>query len=68
MKNQFVADGWCRFLRGKETFAESIEQKYAAELAAAGPDEQRKIQARRAEAFRRLEKSRNHLPSAGTLW
>jgi hypothetical protein len=38
MKNQFVADGYSRFLHGKRTMtSESIEGKYAAELAKATP-------------------------------
>jgi hypothetical protein len=69
MKNKFVADGQFRFLRGrKAATSESIEKKYAAELATAGPDEKRKIRERMVEEFLRREKTLNHKPSAGTLW
>ncbi|HEY1489888.1 MAG TPA: hypothetical protein VGF90_02515 [Verrucomicrobiae bacterium] len=38
MKTKFVADGYRRFLRGKNAAtSESIEKKYAAELAKADP-------------------------------
>jgi hypothetical protein len=44
MKNDFVADGHFRFLRGRTAMSsESIEKKYAAGLAKVGPDEKRKI-------------------------
>ena len=69
MKNDFVADGHFRFLRGGNAVpAESLEKKYAAELAKARPDEKRKIRERMAEEFLRREKMRNHKPSAGSLW
>ena len=70
MQNRFVADGRRRFLQAKETPASpgSIEKKYAAELANAGPDEKRRIHERMAEELMRREKALNHKPSAGTLW
>jgi hypothetical protein len=69
MKNEFVADGLSRFLRGKKNLqSESIEQKYAAELALAGPDEKRKIHERMAAESLRREKVLNHQPSPKTLW
>jgi hypothetical protein len=44
MKNKFVADGYRRFLRGKKSgTSESIEKKYAAELAKASPVEKNKF-------------------------
>ena len=69
MKNKFVADGLSRFLRGKkDAQSESIEKKYAAELANAGPDEKEKIRERMAKESLQREKSLNHKPSAATLW
>jgi hypothetical protein len=69
MKNEFVADGFNRFLRGKQAAqSESIEMKYAVGLANAGPDEKLKIHERMAEEFLRREKMLNHKPSAKTLW
>ena len=69
MKNKFVADGYRRFLHGRRVVTtESIEKKYASELANAGPDEKRKIRERMVEEFLRREKMLNHKPSAGTLW
>ena len=69
MKNRFVADGPQRSWLGKKAMAsESVEKKFAAELANAGPDETEKIRKRMAEEDRRLEKALNHKPSAATLW
>jgi hypothetical protein len=69
MKNKVVEDGYFRFLQGrKAATSESIEKKYAARLANAGPDEKRKIRERMVEEFLQREKTRNHKPSAGTLW
>jgi hypothetical protein len=69
MKNKFVADGLGRFMRAKRaTATESIEKKYAAELANAKPVESAKIRERMAAEILRREKALNHKPSAGTLW
>jgi hypothetical protein len=69
MKNGFVADGRERFLRSKKgATLESIEKKYAAELASAGPAEKHQIRAIIFEEYSRRAKTENHKPSAGTLW
>jgi len=69
MKNKFVADGAQRLWLGKEALAsESIEEKHAAELANAGPDEKEKIRERMAKESLQREKALNHKPSAATLW
>jgi hypothetical protein len=69
MKNRFVADGYRRFLQGKKTTtSESIETKFAAELANASPVEKEIIHERMAKEFLQREKVMNHKPSAATLW
>ena len=69
MKNEFVANGYRRFVRGKKAVtSESIEKKYAAELAKASPVEKNQIRERMTEEFLRLSKNEGHKPSAGTLW
>jgi hypothetical protein len=69
MKNKFVADGYRRFLCGKKTATSgSIEKKYAAELAQAGPVEKIQIRERMVEEYRRLSKNEGHQPSPATLW
>jgi hypothetical protein len=69
LKNEFVADGRDRFMRAKrEGLAESIEEKYAKELAGAIPVEKIKIRERMAQEILRRKKTLNHKPSAGTLW
>jgi hypothetical protein len=69
MKNKFVADGLRRFMRAKRVFSsESIEQKYAAELANATPAQKLEIRKRMAQEYLRREKFVNHKPSPGTLW
>jgi len=66
MKNKFVADGFRRFLRGRKAATdESIEKKYAAELAAANPAQKAQIREKMARDFLRQQ---NHKPSADTLW
>jgi hypothetical protein len=65
-KNKFVADGRQRFLRGKQVLSfESIEKKYAKELANASPAEKLQIRERMVREFLRQQ---NHKPSPGTLW
>ena len=69
MKNKFVADGPFRFLRGKKAaLSESVEKKYAAELANANPQQKLQIRERMAEECLRREKLEGHQPSPGTLW
>ena len=69
MKNKFVADGAQRLWLGKKALAsEPIEEKYAVELANAGPDEKGKIRERMAKESLQREKALNHKPSAATLW
>ena len=69
MKNKFVADGYRRFMRGKKAvLSESIEKKYAAELANADPGQRLKIHERMVEEYLRREKNQGHKPSAATLW
>ena len=69
MNNKFVADGSQRLWLGKRALAsESIEKKYAAELANAGPDEKEKIRERMAKESLQRKKALNHKPSAATLW
>jgi hypothetical protein len=69
MKNQIVADGRRRFFWGRvKTISESIEQKYAADMANAGPEEKAKIREQMAEEILRREKMFNHKPSPGSLW
>lgn len=69
MRNKIVAGGYARFLRGQRRAAvESAEERYAAELAKAGPAERIQIRERMAEACRRLARTAGHKPSPGTLW
>ena len=69
MKNKFVADGFRRFLRGKKAVtSESIEKKYAVELAKASPVKKNQIRERMAGEFLQLSKNEGHKPSPGTLW
>jgi len=69
MKNQFVEDGSRRLWLGKKALAsESIEKKYAAELAKASLDEKEKIRERMAKESLQREKALNHKPSSATLW
>jgi hypothetical protein len=66
MKNEFVADGYRRFIRGKKAAtSESIEKKFAKELAAASPAQKTQIREQMSQDFLRQQ---NHKPSPGTLW
>jgi hypothetical protein len=47
---------------------ESIEKKYAGELAGASPDQKHQIRARMAEELLRRAKTESHKPSVYTLW
>ena len=69
MKNKFVADGFRRFMRGKKAaLSESVEKKYAAELAQADPQQKLQIRERMVEEYLRRGKIEGHKPSPGTLW
>jgi hypothetical protein len=66
MKNNFVADGHRRFLRGKKSLSlESMEKKYAEELAAASPAQKTQIRER---MIQNLLRQQNHKPSPAALW
>jgi hypothetical protein len=66
MKNNFVADGHRRFLHGKKNLSqESMEKKYAEELAVASPAQKAQI---REQIARNLLRQQNHKPSPATLW
>ncbi|HUZ06778.1 MAG TPA: hypothetical protein VMV89_04750 [Candidatus Paceibacterota bacterium] len=66
MKNGFVAEGRRRFLRGKKTASmETIQEKYAKELAAASPAQKAQIREQITLDFLHQQ---NHKPSPGTLW
>ncbi len=68
-KNEFVADGFRRFMRGRKAWTvESIEAKYTEELAKAGSARKLEIRERMVEEFLRREKAMNHRPSPGSLW
>ena len=68
MKNNFVADGYRRFMQAKKAASsESIEKKYAAELDSADPAQKLKIRERMAQEYPR-QKNLDHQPSPGTLW
>jgi hypothetical protein len=64
-----VSDGALRLLFGRQAATmESLEKKYATQLAQASPDEKSKIRERMADEHRRLSKNADHEPSPGTLW
>jgi hypothetical protein len=66
MKNGIATGGLGRLQWGqKELSKESIEKKYAKEIAAAEPHQKEKIYQRMAEE---LSRQKNHKPSAYTLW
>ena len=66
MKDGIAEGGLGRLQHGqKELSMESIEKKYAKEIAAAEPHEKERIYQRMAEE---LARQRNHKPSAATLW
>jgi len=69
MKNNIVADGRFRFGQAQKAgTTESIEKKYAAELAGADPARKLQIRKQKVEEFLRLQKIKAHKPSPGTLW
>jgi hypothetical protein len=69
MKNEFVADGYRRFSRGRKSrTAESIQKKYAEALAGASPVQKLKIHAQIMKEKWRGAKAESHKPSPGALW
>lgn len=69
MKNQIVAWGADKLRRGQRALSsQSIEEKFAKELAAATPDEKQKIYKRMADEAMRRRKMLDHRPSAKALW
>jgi hypothetical protein len=68
MKDKFVADGYYRFLRAKKAASlETIEKKYARQLAEADPAQKHQIRKQMVEEYL-AQKNPDHRPSAGTLW
>ncbi len=68
MKNQFVADGYRRFLQAqKDASLEAAEKKCARRLAEADPSRKCQIHKQMAEEYLG-QKNPGHKPSAGTLW
>jgi hypothetical protein len=66
MKNKFFEGGGVQLRRGqKELSIESVQKKYAAELATATGDQKRRLQEKIAAEFLR---QKNHKPSPQTLW
>jgi hypothetical protein len=56
-------------LRGQKTVtSESIERKYAGELAKASAAEKIQISERMVKEYSRFLRTKNRKPSAGTLW
>jgi hypothetical protein len=67
--NQIADGGGWRLREGQKNLAsESIEKKYAAQLAQAGPDEKKQIYQRIMEEHQRREKMISHQPSPKALW
>ena len=66
MKNGIANDGFDRLQKGqKEVTLESIEKKYAKELAAAPTHQKGEVYQRILDEYYR---QKNHKPSAATLW
>ena len=66
MKNHFVEGGMVSLQLGQKKLSmESLEKKYAKEIAAAKPHEKERIYQRMAEE---LARQKNHKPSVHTLW
>ena len=66
MKNGIADHGIRRLQKGqKELTLESIEEKYAEELAAAQPQQKAEIYQRIMDEY---DRQKNHKPSAGALW
>jgi hypothetical protein len=68
MKPRFVASGPIRFVIGKESeLWQSLEKKYADQLASASWLKQQRIKIQMQREFHRRRKV-GHVPSPGTLW
>ena len=68
MKNEFVEDGYHRFIRARKAVTfESLQKKYAVELAKAGPFRKLQIRKRMLQEYLRRG-NEGHQPSPGTLW
>jgi hypothetical protein len=66
MKNGIADHGLKRLQKGqKELTLESIQKKYAKELAEAQPQKKAEIYQRILDEY---DRQKNHKPSAGTLW
>jgi hypothetical protein len=69
MNNGIAVFGGLQLLKGQKALAsESLEAKYAAQLAKATPEEKAEIYQRMAAESERREKMINHKPSAKALW
>ena len=69
MKHQIVADGTHRHFWGKRALSsQSIEEKFAKELATATQEEKKEIYERMADEAMRRKKMLDHKPSAKALW
>ena len=70
MKNKFTADGPARLFRARQAKKEkAIQNKYAAELAVAGPVKKLKLHAKiLAETLTNSKHTGQQEPSAGALW
>ena len=69
MPSQIAAGGAFRHYLGQRALeSQSIEEKYADELAKATPEEKKRIYERMADEAMRRAKKLSHKPSAGTLW
>jgi hypothetical protein len=69
MNNNIAEGGLWRLRDGQKTLeSESIEGKYADQLAKATPEEKAEIYQRMAAESERREKMINHKPSAKALW
>lgn len=69
MTNQIAADGARRHFLGQWALrSQSIEEKFAKELAAATPEKKREIYERMADEAMRHKKMLGHKPSAKALW
>jgi len=66
MKNQIVADGPLRFARAQKALAaETLEAKYATQLAVASPTVKAQLRQQMAEE---LQRKKSHQPSPQSLW
>jgi len=69
LRNHIAADGeWRLWLGQKAMTSESIEKKYAKQLAKASPAEKKEIYQRMSDEIEKRRKMADHQPSAKTLW